>query len=358
MDTKATIAQFVDKAIDCMLDKQQPDCIDSSLFEGKAGKIIACNALYNYTENEYWKEEGIALVDDVCNALGETNEMGYAYGFTGIGWCIEWLVQKGLITANTDEILEDFDDNVYKLVMFGVDKNISLHNGAIGKSAYFLKRMQAVNVETSRFKTICHHECLVLLTDEMQQNTLLMMASANDDALESIQNLIHIADTIIFFSKILILKINIANVEDALYSLVEFAFDFLEKKYNGINKNIPLTGAYEAIIKLSYACHYAGIKAGCMQWKNKGAEYLEIFAKNWQENSVVNERLGMFPILARVYYHTGNQHFLNIFANEALLLDVNNVEKKLQNGLYSVLLSAVSVLKSSTIDWDEALLYS
>lgn len=68
-----------------------------------------------FTHNTLYKEYGFRLIEKIQNSIHHETPISYKQGLAGIGSTIEYLVQHGYIDADTDEILEDFDDRIFSV---------------------------------------------------------------------------------------------------------------------------------------------------------------------------------------------------------------------------------------------------
>ena len=108
---------------------------------GKMGKVIALFELYEETKEEIWKERGEALLDEVTDECGEHVPTGYGTGLCGIGFGIEWLLQKGYVEGDADEILSEIDHRVAVAVHTVNDMGTDIRNGWQGIARYLYKRL-------------------------------------------------------------------------------------------------------------------------------------------------------------------------------------------------------------------------
>jgi len=319
--------------------------------------MLLCHVLAGYRKDPEWKERANATMEHIIGNVEAMGDMGYADGFTVVGWCLEWLAQNGMFEASTDHLLEDFDDSVYKLVMFGLDKNLSLSNGAIGKSAYFLKRYQSLNFQTHRYKIICLQECLVLLTDEISEEAASLVEDIRTEGITDFAHLVDLSHAIIVLSKVWRYKINIECIENAIYLSVPFVIRLLQDLSEDSRFCLRPEKMKEAVLRLGYSVWYAGMAIGCQDWKQKGELYLGSYLREWLKTPYTEEKTCIFPILARLTHYTGNERYKAILADALEDLDKNMPGDKLNNGMYSILLSVLGCLHEEYHHWDEALLF-
>ncbi|WEA01827.1 hypothetical protein [Mucilaginibacter sp. SJ] len=236
-----------------MLEREFADCY--GLYNGKTGLAISWFLMGSLTDNQYYSDKGQFLLDELGDNILKVKGTSFHEGLAGVGWGIEWLVQNNFISANTDDILSDLDDELYKTVVYEKSPNISLYDGTIGKAMYFYKRWFAKNPDTPRSRIICNEECLILLTDEISE---ALDKSYNDDHLKLEESrgdyLISICQALIFLCKLRDCKI---NLEVAAKSICQ-GIAVLEAEFeNYESADIPNP---EYIIYLIYAYLNVGLK--------------------------------------------------------------------------------------------------
>ena len=87
------------------------------LVHGKMGIAIFFFHYARYTENDLFEEYAIDLIEEIQSQIHLKLSTDYERGLSGIGVGIEYLAQNGFIHSNTDEILEDVDEKIYRTIM-------------------------------------------------------------------------------------------------------------------------------------------------------------------------------------------------------------------------------------------------
>ncbi|PWK80339.1 hypothetical protein LX99_00804 [Mucilaginibacter oryzae] len=235
-----------------MLEREFTDSY--GLYNGKTGLALSYFLMGQITNNDYYTGRGQHLLDELSDGMAAVNGSSFEEGLAGIGWAVEWLVQNEFISANTDEILGDLDDELYKTVVYEKSSGLSLNDGTIGKAMYFYKRWFARNADTPRNRRICNEECLVLLTDETSE----ALASVGDDDLtkdNSCYNvLIPICQALLFLCKLRDCKINLEVVAKSICSGINVLKAELEK-YETADMPTP-----EHVLYLIYTYWNVGLK--------------------------------------------------------------------------------------------------
>ena len=85
------------------------------LYTGETGLVLFFFRYADYTKNELYREYSFELIEKIQNRIHEETPIAYRQGLTGIGSAIEYLVQKCYVKADTDEILEDFDNRIFSI---------------------------------------------------------------------------------------------------------------------------------------------------------------------------------------------------------------------------------------------------
>lgn len=142
------------------------------LYEGKCGAAFACFTWAHLSGSDEYAQKGRELLSEVCNNLGSIDNGGFTSGLTGVGWGIEAMAQNQFIPVNTDAVLKDFDDFIYKSVTFQKSVSLSIDNGSLGRALYFYQRIKSPHSNLHPYQTIAHQECLILLVDEIKEHLL------------------------------------------------------------------------------------------------------------------------------------------------------------------------------------------
>ena len=134
------------------------------LMHGKMGIAIYFYHLARKTQNKIYENYAGELIDEIYEGISLHTTLDFENGLAGIGWGIEYLVQNGFIQANTDEVLEDFDNKIQLTI--GHFESIGLLEGIMGLGAYYLKRLQ--NPTSSDNKISINKKILGQLIDELE----------------------------------------------------------------------------------------------------------------------------------------------------------------------------------------------
>lgn len=232
-----------------------------SLYTGKMGICISyfilakkdnSNSDYFFAANK--------ILDDLGDEITNVELLGFANGLAGIGWGIEWLAQNKFINVNTDDILEDLDNVLYKTIVYSKSKCLCLETGTIGKALYFYRRLIAVNPSPNRFRLICIHECLILLTDEIAdrltdfESGLISAYNINNSIQLAPENIYDISQSLVLIIKLIPHKVNLEVLESLVCKIVSFIENYSLSYQSGNNEALDIAHSYQL-----YAFYLTGI---------------------------------------------------------------------------------------------------
>ena len=136
------------------------------LYSGEMGLVLFFFYYADYTEDEAYWDYAFELLERVQDRIHKETSIDYKNGLAGIGSAIEFLVQEGFIEADTDEILEDFDERIFS---FENMTHLLTIDELLGIGYYALRRMAGHSVRTDMIlKKVLPK--LVSLSNEMCRN--------------------------------------------------------------------------------------------------------------------------------------------------------------------------------------------
>ncbi|MEO5991059.1 MAG: lanthionine synthetase LanC family protein [Ferruginibacter sp.] len=256
---------------------------NNGLFYGNAGEVILLYLLSKKFKDPLLSERAAILLNSIADNIADVESLNFDNGLAGIGWAIECIAQNNFLEMNTNEILEEIDDVLYKSVLYNSDDNISLANGLLGKFNYFLSRFKSRNQNTHRLKNIFHEECLILLTDDLNEKLLGEFGVVNKKELNK-NDLLNLGHSIYFLSAFLPLRVNLFVVESTLYETVKFVDEYLNKLKN----NTVEIKQKEYILFLSNCYWFTGENHQHNYWKECALKFIRFFKS---PNKVINNEV-------------------------------------------------------------------
>jgi len=304
---------------------------DYSLYKGKTGLSLCYFILYTLTSNVAYEVKAKNLMDELSENISDVESLQFSEGLAGIGWAIEWLAQNDYIDANTDEILEDLDDELYKTVVYAKSASLSLETGTIGRAMYFFRRRLARNPGRNRYLQICTDECLILLIDEIHDKFLDDdYGFLNKSNALSETELIDIAQSFLFLIKVYNKKINTEIIKQLIISIASFLEIFFS--------NTECEISSEGYSYLLYAYMKAGTELNDELWISR---VNTLFAKSKLNISDTADL-------------SARHRYLNALLSKRF--DVENLQKPLNNcnnNIFDFLITLNFYFPKHKIAWEE-----
>lgn len=116
---------------------QGSQTIDPGLLNGRTGIVIYFYYLSRKTGEELYARFAEELLESVIESLHEGMSTDFSQGIAGIGWSIEFLVRNGFIEAETDEVLEAFDEKIAQAIQSDAFNPVLW----IGYAFYYISRL-------------------------------------------------------------------------------------------------------------------------------------------------------------------------------------------------------------------------
>jgi hypothetical protein len=110
------------------------------LYRGKTGIAVFFSHYASFSQNEAYSDYAFDLIMEAQRQMKGKNPVNYAYGLSGIGSGIAYLIQNNFFEADPDKILEDFDSILSSHVIRFID--LSSFNQILGTGKYFSYRIK------------------------------------------------------------------------------------------------------------------------------------------------------------------------------------------------------------------------
>ena len=165
--------------------------IEVGLYNGKTGILIALYnslCLLDKKNHSAVKKTITKLLNDISENAGSSND-SYSNGIFGIGWGINNLYSKGFILKSKFEVLNSFDDEIYKLVMFQKAGNNDLETGTMGRINFYLNRIEDDLKLRNKYRYIANYEVLMLLVNNFtNENDMIIGMFSKSLPMEELLN--------------------------------------------------------------------------------------------------------------------------------------------------------------------------
>ncbi|MGE5458043.1 MAG: hypothetical protein ACM3RX_06790 [Methanococcaceae archaeon] len=174
------------------------------LLNGKMGIEIFFYHYFRYTRNKIFEEYADELIDETYSEINFNTPVNLADGLTGIGWGIEYLVNKGFVQADTDDALSEIDAAVYR-IRLNTPVLVNPHDSFFSFGHYYISRLYGHKINDEDINTLIKKYHLIFMIDECERIILNRNYLTNGqealsvDQLESITWFIHEADRLGIF---------------------------------------------------------------------------------------------------------------------------------------------------------------
>ncbi|WP_320167760.1 lanthionine synthetase LanC family protein [Mangrovibacterium marinum] len=141
---------------------------NNSLMHGNAGLCFFLYHLARSANNPEYEELADNLLGKTFDNLSTAVLPDFENGLAGIGWVVEHLVQNGFAEGNTDEILEEVDNKVFKLLNETNLTSFELTSGLSGYLFYLIARLKKPANPKSMAQWI-NRELLILVINKLDE---------------------------------------------------------------------------------------------------------------------------------------------------------------------------------------------
>lgn len=116
-----------------------------SLLSGKTGIALYFFYFSRYSKSQEFNDKAFKIMEEVINELNSQGSIfTFAGGIAGIGWTIEHLNREGFIECDTNEVLSEIDEILFKSMIYELKRgNYDYLHGALGIALYFVVRFKS-----------------------------------------------------------------------------------------------------------------------------------------------------------------------------------------------------------------------
>jgi len=133
------------------------------LINGLSGEVL----LLYLSADEKNKHKGQKLLNTISEEISTSADYSFETGVTGFGWLVAFLHQEKLIDIDSDDILEDFDDQIYKLTLQELSDQNNNIGTLLGLIDYHIIRHRNKNFNEQHFRKFLHQECINLMVEKL-----------------------------------------------------------------------------------------------------------------------------------------------------------------------------------------------
>lgn len=139
------------------------------LWDGKTGIAIYLLHLSRIMQNAKYENDASELIDAVYEQLSLNLSPAFDNGLLGIGCGFEYIISKGFVDADSNEILSEIDLFVRDIIDCRLIGNLSFGKGACGVGYYLYHRLRGRKDNDECMVVLKLKEYLIYLIDWMEE---------------------------------------------------------------------------------------------------------------------------------------------------------------------------------------------
>lgn len=152
---------------------------DIGLSNGKMGISIYLLHTSKITKSEKYKNEALELIDAVYEQISSEMPFYFNNGLLGIGCGLEYIISKGFVSADRDEVLSEIDVVARHIIDTRPMNILNIEKGICGVGYYLYHRLKDRPDNDDNMVTLKLKEYLIYLIDWME-SSLLSTKNLND----------------------------------------------------------------------------------------------------------------------------------------------------------------------------------
>lgn len=140
------------------------------LLTGNAGEAIFLYHVFMQKGDASAEKLANSLLDGIFDFLDKRNKFispVFGNGLAGIGWCMEYLVEHKFCEGDTDYILEDIDNSVFKTINEQELLPLDLQQGLTGYLFYVISRLK--NKSSKKISTRINQGLLIKIINKLDE---------------------------------------------------------------------------------------------------------------------------------------------------------------------------------------------
>ena len=140
------------------------------LLTGNAGQALFLCLVSRKMNDVNAEQLADNLIDEVFDYLEKNKKftpVTFGDGLAGVGWCVEYLVEHKFCDGDTDHILEDIDNAVFRVIHEQIQLPLNLQQGLIGCLFYVISRLK--NKDTKKLSTQINQGLLIKIINKIDE---------------------------------------------------------------------------------------------------------------------------------------------------------------------------------------------
>ena len=165
MDEKYT---FLKRHTDTLIEKGK--CLPNiGLWDGKMGIAIYLLHVSRITQNKKYENEASELIDAVYEQLSLNLPLNFDNGLLGVGCGFEYIISKGFVDADGDEILSEIDLLIRDIIDSRPIDNLGFDKDVCGVGYYLYHRLKNRRDDDESMVIFKLKEYLIYLIDWIEE---------------------------------------------------------------------------------------------------------------------------------------------------------------------------------------------
>ena len=132
------------------------------LLHGKMGLSVFFFHFARHTNNNLYEDYAMELISEIQTQIHNNSPVDYERGISGIGTAVYYLIKNNFIEAD-DDILNDFDQRMYRAILYDSWQDYSLYKGLTGYGRYWMTRLHQRN------SAVLAKECLLKIVQNIKE---------------------------------------------------------------------------------------------------------------------------------------------------------------------------------------------
>ncbi|MBE0674325.1 MAG: hypothetical protein IH591_06655 [Bacteroidales bacterium] len=190
------------------------------LLNGKMGIVIFFYLYSQYTKNELYEKVAGELIDEIYIELNTNLPVDFSGGLMGIGWGIEYLIRGRFLEGDSDEVLKEIDNAVYRAAL-RTPLLINNDNELFGFGLYYLARLEGRKTDENNLNTIIKKQMLVYLHDDCERLLILDKTFDSEAPFLTINQLNSILFFIIGVQQLQLFPVKLSKIEHYILEYVK-----------------------------------------------------------------------------------------------------------------------------------------
>ncbi len=137
------------KRIDVIIQKNRFPSSNQGLLNGNIGICMFYYHLARKTGSVEFERIADELLEKVYTNMNSLAPPDFENGLAGIGWAIEYLIKNGFAEGDTDLVLEEIDNRVFRTLTEDQNLTFELTNGLSGYLFYLISRLKNLKTPPS-----------------------------------------------------------------------------------------------------------------------------------------------------------------------------------------------------------------